>query len=114
MNNNTPTCNWVGASGKNYKYFIYSIPPDFNNGQPGNYIFVKLSNDQKWIPIYIGETKDLGERFDGHHKMSCIKRKGATHIHVHLNFGGEDVRKKEEQDLLDHYTNAHEPNGCNG
>ena len=111
--NNTPTCNWIGKSGNSYKYHIYKLPPNFKNAS-GNYIFTKLNTNNKWVPIYIGETKDLSERFDDHHKMPCIKRKGVTHIHAHLNQEGEVARRQEESDLLDNYQNAKEPSGCNG
>jgi len=107
------TCNWIGKSGNSYEYHIHNLPPNFKS-LPGNYIFAKLNANNKWVPVYIGETEDLSERFDDHHKMPCIKRKGATHIHAHLNQGGEVARRREESDLLDNYQNAKEPNGCNG
>ena len=108
------TCNWTGKSESSYKYHIHPLPPNFAKKQPGNYIFAKESSPGIWTPIYIGETQDLGERFDSHHKTKCIERKGATHIHVHLNHGGEEKRRAEESDLLERYTNAKEPTGCNG
>jgi len=107
-------CTWTGKSGQNYIYYVSALPPNFNESQPGNYIFAKKNSENRWVPIYIGETSDLGERFEDHHKMSCIKRKGATHIHAHLNHGGEIVRKNEEKDLLALYGDAWEPSGCNG
>jgi hypothetical protein len=65
-----------------------------------------------WIPIYIGEG-DLGDRVsENHHKSNCIKVRGATHVHVHLN-PVESDRKVEETDLLANYLNAYMPIGCN-
>jgi len=108
----TPTCNWIGASGTPYRYFIHKLPVSFNTDQPGNYIFSKLNTANKWEPIYIGEG-DLGTRVsDNHHQWTCIQRKGATHVHVHTN-STENERLAEERDLLANYTNAYAPNGCN-
>jgi hypothetical protein len=107
-----PTCNWVGASGTSYTYYIYALPASFGPDQPGNYIYAKLNSEGKWVPVYIGEG-DLADRSgSGHHKAECIKRKGATHFHCHKN-ASEENRKKEEADLLLRYTNAYEPDGCN-
>ena len=108
----SPTCNWIGASGASYRYFIHELPVSFNTDQPGNYIFSKLNAEKRWVPIYIGQG-DLGDRIgEGHQKWDCIQRKGATHVHVHTN-STEAARLAEEQDLLANYTNAYVPNGCN-
>ena len=83
-----------------HRYWMYPISEMDNFvAKPGNYIFAKHSVDSAF-PIYIGQTGDLSERFDGHHKMPCIKRNGATHIHVHTSSSDEDVRKREESDLI--------------
>lgn len=102
---------WTGASGKKYTYYIWKLPVDFSPDQNGNYIYSKLNENNKWVPIYIGQG-DLKQRTDNHHQAPCIKRKGATHIHVHLNVKEED-RTAEEKDLLANYTNAYQPVGCN-
>jgi len=96
-NNNTIT--WTGASGKGYTYFIYPIGTEFN-AVPGNYIFAKETTPHTYAPIYIGQTGNLSERFDNHHKMPCIKRNGATHIHAHTSSEKEEVRLAEETDLI--------------
>ena len=106
------TCNWVGASGTSYKYFIRSLPVTFDPGQNGNYIYTRLSEQNQWVPIYIGQG-DLADRVSSnHHQAACIRNKGATHVHVHTN-ADEANRVAEEQDLLARYTNAYKPNGCN-
>lgn len=105
------TCDWVGVSKNTYTYFIHTIPVSFNNDQDGNYIFTKKV-DGKWRPIYIGQG-DLGDRISAnHHKIDCIERKGATHVHVHLN-SNKVAREHEEADLLANYTQSYEPTGCN-
>ena len=106
------TCNWLGQSGTSYTYQVWSLPQTFDPNQNGNYIYSKLSADNKWVPIYIGQG-DLGDRIGpNHHAATCINSKGATHVHVHLNGRVED-RTAEESELLARYTNAYKPNGCN-
>jgi hypothetical protein len=104
-------CNWTGASGASYKFYIWELPVNFNEGQNGNYIYSKRNAAGRWVPIYIGQG-DLKDRSENHHKSSCISSKGATHIHVHLN-STENDRLTEEQDLLAFYKNAYTPLGCN-
>ena len=95
----TPTIDWPGKSEKTYHYWTYEYPHGLK-AEAGNYIFTKESSPGRWTPIYIGQTGNLDERFDDHHKMSCIKLNGATHIHAHLNNRGKTVRVAEEADLI--------------
>ncbi len=107
-----PKCTWTGESGTGYEYFIHELPVTFSANQDGNYIFSKKNDEGRWVPIYIGQG-DLAERIsDDHHQADCIKKKRATHIHVHLNKKEKD-RTAEENDLLANYTNAYAPHGCN-
>lgn len=107
-----PICTWNGVSGTGYKFSIFAIPTSLNAGQDGNYIYAGRNAEGQWIPIYIGEG-DLAERSgSGHHKADCIRQKGATHFHCHLN-GDQHARRQEEADLLGYYTNAFVPHGCN-
>ena len=76
------TIKWVGHSCKEYTYWIYDIDAVFSKS-PANYVFAKTTNPDILLAIYIGETEDISERFDNHHKMDCIRRNGATHICVH-------------------------------
>jgi len=94
----TPTINWSGKSGTNYKYWIYEIGNKFKE-EAGNYIFAKETKPGYWKPVYIGQTVNLDERLENHEKETCAKRNGATHIHAHLNSKKED-RLSEEKDLI--------------
>ena len=88
------------------------LPASFNEDQYGNYIYTRRNNEDRWVPIYIGEG-DLGDRVsDNHHKAKCIKSKGATHVHVHLT-ANKKAGQAEEADLLARFTNALMPHGCN-
>ena len=107
MTTTTQTVTWPGQSGKQYTYEVYRIGTNFNK-VPGNYIFAKQTVTG-WIPIYIGETSDLSQRFDNHHAMPCIKRNGATHIHAHKSSSDANVRRAEESDLIKRWKPS-----CNG
>jgi len=93
------TIQWDGKAGKTYKYWIYRIGQQLK-AVPGNYVFAKETESNRFRPIYVGETANLSERFDNHHKMDCIKANGATHICAHVNETGEANRRAEEQDII--------------
>jgi len=90
---------WRGKSGREYSYSIYSIETAFN-AAPGNFVFAEEASPGLFLPIYIGQTADLSDRFDRHHAMPCIRRNRAKFVHVHLNDGGEEARLKEARDLI--------------
>lgn len=106
------TFEWIGVEGQRYTYHVHSLPTEFVQGKLGNYIFAKKSNDGKWTPIYIGQG-DLGVQIGRFHpQLECIKKMGATHVHVHPN-ESEWVRISEEHDLLESHLKTFEPHGCN-
>jgi hypothetical protein len=106
------TCTWTGASGKRYVYTVYRRHPSVPPHQPGNFIYAKMDKHRKWVPIFIGQG-DLTQRAAIDRRfIECIDSKGATHIHVHVNFKKDD-RLAEEEDLLKNYPDAYAPNGCN-
>ena len=84
--------NWPGKSGRSYTYYIYPRGTQFTPEQPGNYIHAKETSPHKFSPVYIGQTKDLNERLSNHEKRECVNKHGATHVCVHINAGGEDIR----------------------
>ncbi len=93
---------WPGKSGKTYAYLVYEFGTTFKQS-PGNYIFAKETEPNALTPIYIGQTGDLSERFDNHHKMPCIRREGATYICVHASSENEETRQAEESDLIEQW-----------
>ncbi len=98
----TQTISWPGKSGKTYVYWIYPIGHGMHE-KAGNYLFAKETKPGNWLPVYIGQTKNLDQRLENHEKEECATRNGATHIHAHLNADGEAVRKAEERDLILHW-----------
>ena len=98
-----PTVKWEGQSGTIYPYHLFEIGTEFKQ-IPANYIFCKLNPSNLWTAIYIGETGDLSERFDNHHRWDCITEDyGATHICVHESSEDKKKRCAEESDLIANY-----------
>jgi hypothetical protein len=93
------TITWPGASGTRYTYWIYPIGATFKD-EPGNYIFAKESSPGCWVPLYIGETESLSERFANHGKLPCVRRLHGTHVHAHTSPLNSKTRREEESDLL--------------
>jgi len=63
-----------GLSGTEYKFNVYKWDTDFDNIGAVYYISNRHKDDDGgWthIKIYIGQTGDLSDRFDNHHKSEC-------------------------------------------
>lgn len=97
------TINWLGQSGEKYLYHIYDLGTQMD-AVPANYIFARQTEAGRYVPIYIGQTADISERFDNHHKMPCIRKNGATHICTHKSSTNEKERKAEEADLIAYWS----------
>ena len=91
-----------GRSGATYEFQVYPWGTDFKP-LGAVYAVLKLRTDRRYDVIYIGETGDLSERFDSHHKAWCFDRNGKTHIGVHLE-SSQSRRRVIEQDLIANYT----------
>ena len=106
-----PTCEWEGASGQWYTYWVHPRHDSIKPGQMGNYIYARREAE-RWVPVYIGEG-DLSVRCShAHHQRNCIDTKDATHVHMHTN-PKDATRNAEESDLLAAFPEAYAPNGCN-
>jgi hypothetical protein len=90
---------WVGQSGKRYRYEIYPFDASFRP-LPGNYIYARQSEEGGWIPIYIAQTRDLHQRLEGHVSVDDARANGATHLHAHYCSAGQATRCGEERDLI--------------
>jgi len=86
----------TGRSGKTYTFTEYSIGTEFKS-VGGVYMFLKGRD-----PVYVGQTGDLSERFDDHHKARTIRGHGANVICVQV-VSSERERLAIEQDLLANY-----------
>lgn len=109
---NHATCTWTGASGNKYIYDVHMRHPELTLNEPCNYIYAKLDEHRRWVPIFIGHG-DLPQRAETDpQSIDCIDAKGATHVHVHVN-ADREKRLAEENDLLENFSQAYSPDGCN-
>lgn len=93
---------FVGDSGARYIFEIYTLDTNFRDDFAAVYIFSRQTAVLSHIPIYIGETDELGTCIRNHEKWPCVRRNGVTHICI---FGEHRrrARKKMAQDLIEHY-----------
>jgi hypothetical protein len=89
-----------GASGRAYEFMVYPWGQKFNP-VGGEYLVLKRQIGNYGI-LYIGQTGDLSERFDDHHKQGCFDRNAKTHIGVRVE-NSEAGRLAIESDLLGNY-----------
>ncbi len=102
-----PTAQAQGASGATYPFQVFVWGTQF---QPCGAVYLvlrKLPNGNHAI-LYVGQTGDLSERFECHHKALCFLVQGCTHIGV-LAEPWERRRLVIESDLIV----KHQP-FCNG
>jgi hypothetical protein len=108
---NKTTMELAGASGKKYTFYVYGMGATFK-AVGGVYAFTlatqKATGGHTHSILYIGQTGDLSERFDNHHKEDCFTRRGANR-HCATVVESEDARLAIERDLIA----AYDP-PCNG
>jgi len=98
---------FTGASGTKYNFDVYSIDTKFDD-VGAVYFFtkrIKKDGQDKYTHtkhIYVGQTGDLSERFEDHHKMPCIKKNGANCICIHVE-SNASKRTEIESDLIAAY-----------
>ena len=105
------TLTLTGASGTKYAFDVYPYGTEFNAIGAVYYISKrteKADGTGSHDKIYIGETGDLSERFDNHHKEPCFKMHSANCISIHQE-SNENKRLIIEEDLIDAYNPP-----CNG
>ena len=101
MSYQNPSVPIRGASGAEYRFTVYPWGTQF---QPFGAVYTVLRHNGagRYTILYIGQTGDMSERFDDHHKQWCFDRNAKTHIGV-LPEPNEQRRLAIEADLL----NAH-------
>ena len=96
-----------GASGASYSFDVYPWGTTFK-AVGAVYRVYRKEQSSDYTAIYVGQTGDLSERFDDHHKASCFTRYGRTHIGI-LVESSETRRLAIEADLIANYKPV-----CNG
>jgi RimJ/RimL family protein N-acetyltransferase len=94
---------WAGQSGEMYTYEVFDWPARLTPG-PGNYIFATSNAAGDWSPLLVGECADLSTLAVQDRLRSGAGRHPATHVHVRLNFNPAAVRRREVDDLANHWT----------
>jgi len=88
----------TGATGTQYEFEVYPWGTAFNS-IGGVYLVLKKQLSGTYDLLYIGQTGDLSERFDNHHKAPCFTRNGKTHIAIKVE-SSEQRRLSIEADLI--------------
>src|SRR6516225_6553161 len=102
------SCTWTGASGKKYIYEIHERHPKLAPNEAVNYIYAKMDEHRRWVPIYIGDGNLTQRAAVAPRDVKCIDAKGATHVHLHVNYDRDD-REAEVSDLLENFPQVHVP-----
>ena len=91
----------TGGSRRTYDFYLFHVDVTLGQGA-GCYAFIEATKTGYSL-VYIGETGDLSERFDSHHKGRCIKRHGATWKGVYRT-ASKAQAQRVEGDLLRRYS----------
>ena len=90
-----------GASGVTYTFTAFPWGTPFKSVGAVYAVLRREASDQH-VVLYVGETGDVGTRFDNHHKQSCFDRNRKTHIGVLLE-SSVQYRLEIEADLVAAY-----------
>ena len=101
----------TGASRRKYAFYVYAVGTEFKP-VGGVYAMTRAipntTGGSNHSILYVGQTGDLSERFDNHHKQECFTRRGANR-HCAMVEENEQARLAIEQDLIAAYNPP-----CNG
>jgi hypothetical protein len=101
-----------GGSGEKYPLSMYSIDDEIPSNLEGVYIFAKRETGMiTGEVIYIGQG-NVKKQTETIINKGCVVEKGATHIFVFEN-EDEQLRIKQETDILLGSPECYEPTGCN-
>lgn len=106
-----PELTLTGKSGTKYTFEVHSLDTSF---RPVAAVYAITKRTPKpdgsgtHDVIYIGQTGELSDRFDSHHKASCFKSHQATSACIHQDTN-EKSRLDKESDLIGAYNPP-----CNG
>ncbi len=91
-----------GKSGKAYGFSVYPLRTRIRK-IAGLYVIANRSHDDssghQHKVLYVGQTEDLSQPFERHHKAQEFDRCGANCICLHAD-DSEDSRIEKERDLV--------------
>ena len=91
-----------GKSGTSYPFVVYSLDSNFSK-IPAVYVVTdRHKNEESYSHniIYIGQTDNLKERFENHHKQNCFDKHNANVLCIHQE-SSEKKRLTIETDLIE-------------
>ena len=91
--------NWAGLSGTYNYWWLNNLTPSAIQAKPGNYGFLLSVGDNRWLPVYWGQTNDLRHRLPTHERWAEAQRLGLVRCIAHINTN-ETSRLFEEADLI--------------
>lgn len=100
MTDKTVTAN--GASGVAYTFYVYPWGTDLKFVGGVYMVLRKGYQNGNYDVLYVGQTSDLSERLDDHHKKTCFDRNHKTHVAAMVE-SSEARRLNIEADLLRNY-----------
>lgn len=70
-----------------YAFGVYEVAPAGQGGVgwpeiPGLYVFAHWGSNQRWDPLYIGQTHSFADRLPNHEKWPAALRLGSSHVHL--------------------------------
>jgi hypothetical protein len=91
-----------GKSGNEYPFVVYSFDSNLSKIACVYVVTHRYKNESAYSHriIYVGQTDNLPERFENHHKANCFKEKNANAICVHSE-NSEKKRLEIEADLIE-------------
>ncbi|MEJ2628808.1 MAG: GIY-YIG nuclease family protein, partial [bacterium] len=87
------------------KFNVYTLDTNFNSVSAIYFVTRRYESSSGYYnhkKIYVGETGNLPERFDDHHKKDCFKKYNANCICVYQE-NSEERRLEIEKDLYNNY-----------
>ena len=98
------TLTLTGASGSTYDFVVYGADTTWNEGVMCVYYVSERTEKSDGTGthsnIYVGQTEDIKDRFDDHHKQRCFEAHGYNAISVLIE-SNEFARLAIEGDLID-------------
>ncbi len=99
------TINFTGASGNMYAFDVYPYDTNFKSIPAVYFVIRQYQSDEgghSHDHIYVGETSNLTDRFDNHHKASWFTSNNANAICIYQEIDRQK-RLDIEADLIDNY-----------
>lgn len=77
-----------------YEFGVYPHSANWSDAA-GIYIFCGLSQQNRWVPLYIGQATSFHDRLPAHEQWNPARKHGATHVHAKV------VPHQSQRDLIE-------------